>query len=377
MKIQNANIFTKDNVFESGNLYIENGKLSQSSESDTVIDATGFYAIPGLIDIHFHGCMGFDVCDGTEEALEGIAKYQVQHGITSISPATMTLPVDDLVQILSTAANYEKRSTAESDYVGLNMEGPFISEFKKGAQNEKYILPTDEAIVDKFVSASKGLAKFIAVAPERSEDTYAFIEAVKDKINITLGHTNANYDQATKALASGANHIVHLYNAMPLHTHRDPGVIGAVYDHPSATAELICDLVHIHPSVIRTTFKLLGSDRVILISDTMCAAGLDDGEYTLGGLDVTVIGNKAVLTGTDTISGSVTNLMDCLRLTIQQVGIPMEQAVKAATVNPAKKLGIFDTCGSLEIGKNADIVLLNQDLQVEYVLKNGEVVYQK
>lgn len=375
MKIENITLFTSKNQFEKGEIHIQDGKISSQSHDDLTIDGSDLYAIPGLIDLHFHGCMGYDFCDGTEEALENIAKHQVLKGITSICPATMTLPVEELVEILTVAANYKKRSNSEAEFVGVNMEGPFISELKKGAQNSKYIIPIDEEIVDKFIDASNGLAKFIAVAPEKNDRTYEFIENVKNRINVTLAHTNASYDQATKAFESGANHVVHLYNAMPLHTHRDPNVVGALYDQENVTAELICDLVHVHPSVVRTTFKILGSDRVILISDTMRAAGLDDGEYTLGGLDVTVTGNKAVLSGSDVIAGSVTNLMDCMRIAIKEIGIPFETAVQAATVNPAKKLGIYDKCGSLDIGKNADIVILDKNLNIKYVLKHGEIVF--
>ncbi|MFI3175089.1 MAG: N-acetylglucosamine-6-phosphate deacetylase [Bacillota bacterium] len=374
MKIENVNIFKETNQFEKGVLYITDEKITESETDGVTINGEGLYAIPGLIDLHFHGCMGYDVCDGTEEALEKIANYEVQQGITCMAPATMTLPVETLKDVLSTTADYVPKSSAEATYVGLNMEGPFISHAKKGAQNENYILPVDVEIVDQFVTASKGLAKFIAVAPEKSEDTYDFIEKVKGKINVTLGHTGANYEQASKAFAHGVNHVVHLYNAMPLCTHRAPGVIGALYDNDTATAELICDLVHVHPSTVRTTFKVLGSDRVILISDTMRATGLSDGEYTLGGLDVTVKGNQAVLTGSDTIAGSVTNLMDCLRIAILEMKIPMEDAIKAATINPAKKLGIAKKYGSLSVGKFADVVLLDRDLQVKYVLKHGKIV---
>ncbi len=374
MKIENVNIFKDTNQFEKGTLYISGEKLADKTTDDVTIDGEGLYAIPGLIDLHFHGCMGHDVCDGTEDALCQIAMYEAKHGITSIAPATMTLPVDTLLDVLQTTANYTPRSATEATYVGLNMEGPFISHAKKGAQNENHIIPVDADIVTQFVTASKGLAKFIAVAPEKSETTYAFIDAIKDKINVTLGHTNADYDQAKKAFSHGVNHVVHLYNAMPLHTHRSPGVIGALYDHDTATAEVICDLIHVHPSMIRTTFKVLGSDRVILISDTMRATGLDDGEYTLGGLDVTVTGNKAVLTGSDTIAGSVTNLMDCMRIAILDMKIPMEDAIKASTINPAKKLGIDKEYGSLTVGKFADLVLLDQDLQVKYVFKHGKAV---
>ena len=186
----------------------------------------------------------------------------------------------------------------------------------------------------------------MGVAPERSQDTLQFIRQMKDKVNISLAHTNADYDTAKAAFDAGANHAVHLYNAMPAFTHRSPGVVGAVSDSPHVNAELICDGVHIHPSVVRATFKMMGQDRMILISDSMRATGMPDGRYLLGGLEVDVVGNRAVLASNGALAGSATNLMDCMRTAVKVMGISLEDAVACATVNPAKALGVFENYGS-------------------------------
>ena len=265
-------------------------------------------------------------------------------------------------------------SKKEADLVGVNMEGPFISRVKKGAQDERNIIPCDTEVCDRFLRASEGLVKFIGIAPEESEDSVSFIRAVKDRVNVSLAHTNADYDTAMKAFEAGADHAVHLYNAMPPFVHREPGMIGAVYDSKHVMAEIICDGVHIHPAAVRATFEMLGEDRMILISDSMRATGMPDGSYTLGGLDVNVVGNRATLASDGTIAGSATNLMDCMKTAVKAMKIPLETAVACATINPAKSLGIDAEYGSICPGKKAHIVLMDQELHVQKVIKDGELL---
>ncbi len=380
MIIKNVKVYTEDKEFCEGKIVIENGKFSsvfpgEERTDDEIVDGEGCYAIPGLIDLHFHGCDGYDICDGTKEALEKIARYEASIGVTGICPATMTLPQQELMHILSVAASYKEAADQErgaaADLLGINMEGPFISVEKKGAQDQRHIVPCDQELCQQFLDASKGLVKFVGVAPERSQDTLQFIRQMKDKVNISLAHTNADYDTAKAAFDAGANHAVHLYNAMPAFTHRSPGVVGAVSDSPHVNAELICDGVHIHPSVVRATFKMMGQDRMILISDSMRATGMPDGRYLLGGLEVDVVGNRAVLASNGALAGSATNLMDCMRTAVKVMGISLEDAVACATVNPAKALGVFENYGSIAPGKNADVVLLDQDLNLKMVVKSG------
>ena len=382
-----------------------NGSSEDEEAEEVVVDGEGAYAIPGLIDLHFHGCVGADVCDGTPEALKKIAQYEASVGVTAIAPATMTLPVEELEQILRNAAAYKraqdehraanaaagqsvqkaeqgvdgmpegKLEFPEADLLGLNMEGPFISPVKKGAQDEKNIVPCNVEIAKRFLKASEGLVKFIGIAPEESSEAVAFIQEMKDSVDISLAHTNADYDTAMAAFAAGANHAVHLYNAMPAFTHRAPGVIGAVADSRHVMVELICDNVHIHPAVVRATFAMMGADRMILISDSMRATGMPDGTYTLGGLDVSVNGNRATLVDGGALAGSVTNLMDCMRTVVKVMKIPLETAVACATANPARCLGVYDTYGSISEGKKADIVLLDEDLELKMVIKDGQLPF--
>lgn len=390
MIIKNVKIFQEDHVFRAGVIYLQDGRIEHiqleteldgaepiPQEGEAVLDGHGCYAIPGMIDLHFHGCMGSDVCDATEEALHTIAKYEASIGVTAIAPATMTLSGDELTHVLENAASYKKKmeqagaaAAYEAELTGINMEGPFISRAKKGAQDERNIIPCDVELFHRFQQAADGLVKFIGIAPEEP-GAIPFVDAVKDEVNVSLAHTNSDYEHAMEAFAHGANHAVHLYNAMPPFTHRAPGVVGAVADNPHVMAEMICDGVHIHPAVVRATFAMLGAERMILISDSMRAAGMPDGRYTLGGLDVDVKGNRATLVSDGALAGSVTTLPDCMRTVVQKMGLPLEMAVAAATENPARSLGIYEQQGSLSEGKKANVVLLDEELKLQAVVKDG------
>ena len=377
MKITGASVFGEDKKFHEKDLYVKDGLIADGpTDGEEVIDATGCVAIPGLIDIHFHGAMGEDVCDGNAEAFEKIAEYEVSRGVTAICPATLTLPVEDLKHVLSLGAEFaDKENDKLSDLVGFNMEGPFISPVKKGAQNAEFIKKCDPAIVDEFYEASKGLLKIIGLAPEENPDYEKYIEAVKDKVIVSLAHTASDYETAMKAFGAGASHAVHLYNAMTGMSHREPGVVGAVFDSKHVTAELICDGIHIHPSAVRATFEMMGPDRMILISDSMRSTGMPDGEYDLGGLPAIKKGREVRLKDGGAIAGSGTDLMDCLKTVVLDMGLPLEVAVAAATVNPAKRIGIYDKYGSLEPGKLADIVLLNKkDLSINRIFRKGSPI---
>lgn len=380
MIIDNVYVFTPDKAFVKGGIILDGDKIRQVYEekdvpqlSGDVLDGKGCYAIPGLIDLHFHGCKGDDFCDGDKAAIGRIAEYEASVGVTAIAPATMTLPVEELEQILHTAAEYKKetKDCRKADFLGINMEGPFISPAKKGAQDARNILPCNVEICDRFLKASEGLVKFIGIAPEESEHAAEFIREVHERVNVSLAHTNADYDTAMEACRAGANHAVHLYNAMPAFTHRAPGVVGAVFDSKDVMAEIICDGIHIHPSVVRATFQMMGADRMILISDSMRATGMTDGQYTLGGLDVKVVGRLATLVSDGAIAGSATNLMDCMRTVVKKMELPLETAVACATINPARSLGVEEQYGSLEAGKKAHVVLLDQDLELKAVIKDG------
>ena len=385
MIIQNGLIYNSDFHFSPGTIHIKDGFFSESrDDSDEIIDASGCYVIPGLIDIHFHGCMDADFCDGTMQALHTIAAWEASQGVTAICPATLTLPAEELKKILANGAAFARRQSsmqavpaeerpAEADLIGINMEGPFISPIKKGAQNGAYILPCDSSLCLEFLNASDGLVRLIGLAPEENPDFEDYIRAVRNQVRVSLAHTNADYDTAMKAFAAGACHAVHLYNAMPEMTHRAPGVVGAVRDTPGVFAELICDGNHVHPAVVRAAFDMLSDERIVLISDSLRAAGMGDGLIMLGGQQVRVEGTRATLVEGGNLAGSVTSLMNCMRIAVREMGIPLESAVRCATANPARAIGVQDQYGFILPGRRADAVLLDRkDLRVRTVIKDGQ-----
>lgn len=364
---------------------------TQPSCEDEIIDATDCYVIPGLVDIHFHGAKGYDFSDGTTEAIENICRYELQNGITDICPATMTISEPKTEQVLNAAASFSQwqRSRANtstsslssdfanaigstsafplSDLIGIHMEGPFISPDKKGAQNPDFILAPNPSLIEKWLTLSGGLIKLMTIAPELP-GALECIKQFKDKITFSIGHTTADYATASEAIKAGAAHVTHLYNAMPGLSHRSPGVIGAAADDENCMVELICDGVHVDPAVVRSTFKLFGDDRIILISDSIRAAGMPDGSYTLGGQNVTVQNGTARLED-GTIAGGINSLYGCM-VNAVKMGIPLTAAIKAATINPCRSIGMADTLGSIEIGKKAHFVLLDKnDLSIKHIIK--------
>lgn len=378
MIIKNASVYTEDGRFLNKDIFIEGDHFTDCKEKvtdQTVIDGTGCIAIPGLTDIHFHGCVGYDFCDGTMEAIDAMAAYEASVGVTNIVPATMTLSEETLLNICKTAKAYQEKGGQEgrARLCGINMEGPFVAPSKKGAQNGDYIREPDIAMFDRLNEASGHMVKLLAIAPELP-GAMEFIEEKHKEVVISLAHSAADYDTAIKAFEKGVSHVTHLYNAMNPYTHRAPGLVGAAADTQKVEVELICDGVHIHPAAVRTTFKMFGDDRIILISDSMMATGLEDGDYSLGGQAVKVVGNLATLKD-GTIAGSSTNLMDCLRTAVLKMGIPLESAVKCAAVNTAKSVGIYDRYGSITPGKKASAVLLARDnLALKQVILEGSLL---
>ena len=378
--IKNGKIYGPDGTFSSGTLYICDGKIvseqtflaapTEDLGDCSVLDAAGCHVIPGLTDLHFHGCMGSDCSDGTVEALRTIAQYELSRGITSITPATMTVPAGQLEAVAKSAADFQCPDGA--DFLGLYMEGPFISPQKKGAQKAEAIRRPDTGWFRKLQELSGGAFRTVALAPEM-EGALDFIRENKKDVRLSIAHTACDYETACQAIAAGASQMTHLYNAMPPLAHRAPGPIAAAADDPNVMAELICDGVHVHPAIVRNTFRMFGEDRILFISDSMRAAGLSDGTYDLGGQQVHVHGPLAALAD-GTLAGSVSDLMRCLQTAVTEMGISLECAVKCAAVNPIRALGMEEEYGSLEPGKWANLVLLDSRLQPVIVLHRGETV---
>lgn len=370
MIIKNGKVFGEDKSFQKRDIYIENGVIVPNLEQvidKTIIDADGCYVIPGLIDIHSHGACGHDFSDASEEGIHRILEYQREQGITSYCPTTMTLPRVQLENVMKTAKrvkdkNYHKNK--EATLVGINMEGPFLDIEKKGAHLEEYILEPDVDFFRSCNELSGGLVRLITLAPNK-KGVVEFIREIQGEATIALGHSAAIYEEAKRALDVGASHITHLYNAMRSMHHREPGLIGAAIEKEGCMAELICDGIHVHESMVHVAFKLF-PDRIILISDSIRATGMGDGIYELGGQQVKVSGRLATLED-GTIAGSVTNLFECMKMAIAY-GIKPEDAIASATMNPAKCIGIYQEVGSISIGKKADILLLDSQFQLVKVI---------
>lgn len=366
MIIKNANVFFDNRRFEVRDLFINNGIIvnnENEAEYNEVVDAKGCFVIPGLIDIHSHGAVGCDFSDADVCGLKKILNYEKTHGITSYCPTSMTLPEHELINIFS-AGFKALKYTDGAEIAGFNMEGPFIDREKIGAQNPKYIVKPSVSLFEKCRSASGNMIKLVTVSP-KEDGAFEFIEQVKNEVVVSLGHTSSDYDTAIKAIKLGVCHITHLFNAMPPFMHRAPGVIGAAFVG-ECMVELICDGIHLHDSVIKAAFKLF-EDRVILISDSMMATGMPDGEYKLGGQRVFVRNNRAELKD-GSLAGSASNLFDCLKYAVS-IGIPKEKAVCAATANPAKSIGIYEKVGSISPGKKAHLLILDKSFNLVRVIK--------
>ena len=375
MVFKNANIFTEDFRFVKGGFTVEDGRFGKVFEGDCDcegVDLGGATVIPGLIDVHNHGNSNADFSDGSYEGVARMAAYLGANGVTSFAPASMTLPYDVLAKAFDTAKQvHEAKPKGSSKLAGIQMEGPFFSEKKKGAQNGAYLKLPDYDAFEKLFHGCGGLVKIVDVAPEL-EGAAEFVEKASKLCTVSIAHTDSDYEHAKAAIDAGVTHLTHLYNAMPPIHHRKPGVIGACAENKKVRAELICDGIHVHPSSIRMAFSLFGADRIVLISDALRCCGMPDGTYELGGQAVYLKGKTCTLAD-GTLAGSVTNLFDCMRNVISY-GIAPEKAVRAATWNPACALGLEDEIGSIAPGKCADFVICDADLNRKAVYIDGELV---
>ena len=372
MLLIHANYLDEDFQLVQGDIEIQEGRILRvgkdlpRGEEDLAVDCEGSYTIvPGFVDVHIHGCGGADTCDGTREALEAMARFLLERGVTSFCPTTMTTGKDTIEQALLAAKDMmDHPMEGGARVVGVNMEGPFIAKERKGAQKEEDILPPDFPLFQRFYEESGGIVRLVDVAPEQPGGL-DFVEKASQLCTVSIAHTTADYDQAKAAFDKGVTHATHLFNAMSGLHHRKPGVVGAVFDDSRVRGELICDGFHIHPAVLRAAFRLLG-DRALIVSDSMRANGMPEGEaFDLGGQMVTVHQGKALLPD-GTIAGSVTNLHQEIK-NLVSFGVPFEQAVKAATLLPARAIGLDGEIGSIAPGKRADLVVLDENLDIAAV----------
>lgn len=367
MIIKNALVYGKDFIPEINDIIIEGEKILAIEKTDKDgLDFSDCVALPGFIDIHIHGCNMADATDGNPDSAAKMSKWLATKGITSFCPTTMTLSIETLKKCFGYIA--DTMGKEEGAYIhGINMEGPFIAPEKKGAQAEEHILEPDFNLFNELNSICP--VKVVDIAPERP-NADDFIKKVKEVCTVSAAHTTADYKTGKKAIESGVTHATHLYNAMNGLGSREAGMVGAVLDSDNVNAELICDGIHICPATLRITFRALGENRTVVISDAMMAAGLEDGEYTLGGQKVIKTEGAARLID-GTLAGSSTNLFDEFR-NLLAFGIPVKHAIKSVTINPAKAIGVDNITGSIEEGKNADIVILSKDYsQIKAVFVKG------
>lgn len=374
MRYENGWIFA-DGRFVRGGFSVENGRFAHVLEDvpGPAEDLDGALVIPGLVDIHVHGCAGADFSDGDYEGLVRMARHLARQGVTSFAPASMTLPYDALDKAFHAAARLRREGLADgARLMGIQMEGPFLSREKRGSQNPAYLRLPDWDRFLRLYDAAEGLLRIVDVAPELP-GAVEFTRRASEKCRVSVAHTAAGYDQAAAVFDAGATHLTHLFNAMSSIHHRHPGPIGAASERENVTAELICDGIHVHPSAVRMAFRLFPG-RICLISDALRCCGMADGSYSLGGQEILLSGGVARLTG-GAIAGSAADLYQCMRRAVS-FGIPREQAVWAATALPARVIGRESETGAIADGRAADFVICGGELEPEAVYLGGKRLEQ-
>ena len=358
---------------------IEHGKIENIAKEilsvpadEEEYDLSGLILIPGFIDLHVHGAMGADTSDGTEDAIARVASYLAEHGVTSFCPTTMMIPKDSLERVLIASEHYAREERNGAKTLGVRLEGPFLSKEQCGVQNTEYaMLPSEEYVTELLKGFPKDLISIIDIAPEL-DGAMDFIRSLKNDYVLSCAHTSATFQCCKEAIAAGMKHGTHLFNAMNVMHHHEPGAVGALLDDPSVTCELICDGLHVHPAVLKIAIAVLGEDRAVVVSDSMRAAGMPDGEYDLGGKTVRVT-NGRTDSGDGRLAGSTTNIHTEF-LNLLKLGFPLKTALKACTLNPAKVIGKDKETGTLEIGKYADMVAMDQEYRIRKVWVNGRLV---
>lgn len=374
MRYENGWIFA-DGRFVRGGFSVENGRFAHVLEDvpGPAEDLDGALVIPGLVDIHVHGCAGADFSDGDYAGLVRMARHLARRGVTSFAPASMTLPYDALDKAFHAAARLRREGLADgARLMGIQMEGPFLSREKRGSQNPAYLRLPDWDSFLRLYDAAEGLLRIVDVAPELP-GAVEFTRRASEKCRVSVAHTAAGYDQAAAVFDAGATHLTHLFNAMSGIHHRHPGPIGAASERENVTAELICDGIHVHPSAVRMAFRLFPG-RICLISDALRCCGMADGSYSLGGQEILLSGGVARLTG-GAIAGSAADLYQCMRRAVS-FGIPREQAVWAATALPARVIGRESETGAIADGRAADFVICGGELEPEAVYLGGKRLEQ-
>lgn len=376
MFYKNARIFGSDFRFHTGAFEVKDGLFGAVLPGEVpadAIDLKGATVIPGLIEVHSHGNSGADFSDGDYEGLKAMARFYASCGVTSFAPASMTLPYEVLAKAFATGKKLKEEAPEGcARIMGIQMEGPYFSYKKRGAQNPDYLKEPDFEGFKALYEGCDGLVRIVDIAPELP-GAAEFVEKAKELCTVSIAHTDSDYDHAKAAIDAGVTHLTHLYNAMPGINHRNPGVIPAAVENKNVRAEIICDGLHIHPAAVRMAFSMFGGARMIIVSDSGRCAGQPDGTtFELGGQMATLTDGVARLAD-GTIACSATNMYQCL-LNCISWGIPEEDVIRACTYNPACALGAQDKVGSIEPGKLADFVICNADYSNRRVFIGGKEI---
>jgi N-acetylglucosamine-6-phosphate deacetylase len=375
--LTNAKIVLPDRIV-NGAIVLNDGKIKQIYEGTMFgelggIDVEGRYIVPGFIDVHIHGAGGADAMDNTEEALRTISKFIAQHGTTSFLATTLTSSKETLKEVLEKIGKLQNENIEGATIFGAHMEGPYFDTQYKGAQNDKYIKPAGVDEIKEYLDVKPGLVKLFSMAA-KGETALESIKYLKENgVVVSVGHSGVSFEEVQSAVKAGLSHSTHTYNGMKGFTHREPGVVGAVMLNDNINAEIIFDKIHVHPEAVRLLIKVKGVDKVVCITDAMCATGLPNGNYKLGELDVYVKEGQARLISNDALAGSVLT-MDRAFKNIIELGYSIFDAVKMTSTNVAKEFNL--NAGVIQEGKDADIVLLNPDYSVEMTIVKGQIKYQ-
>lgn len=385
--IHASRILTPDEEISDGVIIVEGSRITGLGHRDSMripagaadFVASGMTVVPGFIDLHIHGAGGHDVMEASARALDRIVSTVARHGTTSIVATTVTASVEDTCHSLEGIARYirnhenveepAKETRPAAEILGIHLEGPFISKARRGVHPPDGIVRPSIETFDKFVKAADGLVRIVTIAPELPGAIQLIAHAVAAKIVVALGHTDADYDQARAGIEAGARHCVHIYNAMRPFTHRDPGIVGAILTDPDVTAEIIADLVHVAGPAIQVLIGTKGFDTVLLVSDGIAATGMPDGSYRLGNFEVTVKDGVA-RNSEGKLAGSTLTLDRAIR-NLVALGVPLTDAIRMATVLPARRLGLAGKKGIIAVGADADLVALTPDLRVAAVMTRG------
>ncbi|MEU9170832.1 N-acetylglucosamine-6-phosphate deacetylase [Streptomyces sp. NPDC048420] len=369
--LSGATVVLPTGTVKNGRVIVDGTRIADSAPENTqAIDATGHWLVPGFIDLHNHGGGGASFTSGTpEEILKGIRTHRT-HGTTTLVASTVTGDMDFLAQ----RAGLLSELAEQGDIAGIHFEGPFISPCRKGAHSEELLRDPDPADVRKLVDAARGQARMVTLATELPGGIDSVRLLAEHGVIAAIGHTDATYEQTVEAIDAGATVATHLFNAMPPLGHRDPGPIAALLEDERITVELINDGTHLHPAALQLAFHHARSGRVAFITDAMDAAGFGDGRYMLGPLEVEVSEGVARLVEGGSIAGSTLTLDRAFKRAVTVDKLPVEDVVAAISANPARLLGMSDRIGSLEPGKDADLVLLDHQFDLKGVMRRGEWV---